>query len=65
MGLCFIRADMADFFGYVTFLVSNGSFSYGIKYIVLVPSIRFGTPWADHPNSLANDLSKFLDRSLD
>ena len=42
-------------FGYVTFLVVNGTSSFGIKYIVLVPSIRLLTTWAKRPNSLAND----------
>ena len=42
-------------FGYVTFWVLNGTSSFGIKYIVLVPSIRLLTPWAKRPNSLAND----------
>ena len=37
-------------FGYVIFLVLNGTSSFGIKYIVLVPSIRFCTPWAKRPN---------------
>ena len=37
------------------FLVSNGTSSFGIKYIVLVPSIQFRTPWDKRPNSLAND----------
>ena len=42
-------------FGYVTFLVLNGFYYFGIKYIVLVPSNRFLTPWAKRPNVLAND----------
>ena len=42
-------------FGYVTFLVLNGTSSFGIKYIVLVSSIRLLTPWDKRPNSLAND----------
>ena len=43
-------------FGYVTFLVLNGTSYFGIKYIVLVPSIRLLTPWDKRPNSLAKDL---------
>ena len=43
-------------FGYVTFLVSNGTYYFGIKYIVLVSSIRFRTPWANRPNLLASDV---------
>ena len=42
-------------FGYVTFLVLNGTSSFGMKCIVLVLSIRFLTPWAKRPNLLAND----------
>ena len=42
-------------FGYVTFLVLNDTSSFGMKYIVLVPSIRLLTPWDKRPNSLAND----------
>ena len=42
-------------FGDVTFFVANGTSSFGIKYIVLVPSIRFRTPWDKRPNSLASD----------
>ena len=55
MGFCFIRADVAYDFWICYFFISNGTSSYGIKYIVLVPSIQFGTPWAKRPNSLAND----------
>ena len=43
-------------FGYVTFLVLNGTSSFGMKYIVLVPSILLLTPWAKRPNSLAKYL---------
>ena len=43
-------------FGYVTFLVLNGTSYFGMKYIVLVPSIRLLTPWAKRPNSLATYL---------
>ena len=43
-------------FGYVTFLVLNGTSSFGMKYIVLVPSICLLTPWAKRPNSLAKYL---------
>ena len=39
----------------MSFLVLNGTSSFGIKYIVLVPSIRLLTPWDKRPNSLAND----------
>ena len=42
--------------GYVTFLVLKGTSSFGIKYMVLVPSILFLTPLAKRPNSLARDL---------
>ena len=42
-------------FGYVTFLALNGTSSLGMKYIVLVPSILFLTPWAKQPNLLAGD----------
>ena len=42
--------------GYVTFLVLNGTSSFGMKYIVLIPSIRLLTTWAKRPNSLAKDL---------
>ena len=60
MGVCFIRADVADDFWICYFLVSNVTSSFGIKYIVLVPSIQFCTPLAKRTNSLANDFSKFL-----
>ena len=43
-------------FGYVTFLVLNGTSSFGMKYIVLVPYIRLLTPWAKRPNPLAKYL---------
>ena len=43
-------------FGYVTFLVLKGTSSFGIKYMVLVPSIMLITPWDKRPNSLAKDL---------
>ena len=43
-------------FVYVTFLVLNGTSSFGMKYIVLVPSIRLLTPWDKRPNSLAKYL---------
>ena len=43
-------------FGYVTFLVLKGTSSFGVKYMVLVPSILLITPWAKQPNSLARDL---------
>ena len=36
-------------------LVLNGTSSFGMKYIVLVPSIRLLTTWAKQPNSLAKD----------
>ena len=53
-------------FGYVTFFVSNGTSSFGIKYIVLVPSIQFCTPWVKRPNSLASDFVHiFFVRSLE
>ena len=42
--------------GYVTFLVLKGTSSFGIKYIVLVPSIILLTPWDNRTNSLARDL---------
>ena len=42
--------------GYVTFLVLKGTSSFGMKYMVLVPSILLITPWAKRPNSLARDL---------
>ena len=52
-------------FGYVTFLVLNGTSSFGMKYIVLVPSIRFLTPWAKRPNSLVKYLVRIsLSRPL-
>ena len=41
--------------GYVTFLVLKGNSYFGMKYIVLVPSILFLTPWAKRQNSLARD----------
>ena len=44
------------FFGYVTFLVLNGTSSFGMKYIVLVPYIFLLNTWAKRPNSLARDL---------
>ena len=37
-------------FGYVTFWVLNGTSSFGMKYIVLVPSILLLTIWAKRPN---------------
>ena len=37
-------------FGYVTFLVLNGTSSFGMKYTALVPSIRLLTPWDKRPN---------------
>ena len=43
-------------FGYVTFLVLNGTASFGMKYIVLVPFICLLTSWAKRPNSLTTDL---------
>ena len=43
-------------FGYMNFLVLNGTYSFGMKYIVLVPSILLLTPWAKRPNPLAKDL---------
>ena len=42
--------------GYVTFLVFKGTSSFGMKYIVLVPSILLLTPWAKRPNLLVRDL---------
>ena len=51
-------------FGYVIFLVLNGTSSFGIKYIVLVPSILLLTPWAKRPNSLAKDLVRISLSSL-
>ena len=52
MGLCLVRADVAD----VNFLVLNDTSSFGMKYIVLVQSIRLLAPWAKRPNSLAKYL---------
>ena len=43
-------------FGYVTFLVLNGTSSFGMKYIVLVPYIFLLNTWVKRPNSLARDL---------
>ena len=43
-------------FGYVTFLVLNGTSYFVMKYIVLVPSILLLTPWDKWPNLLAKDL---------
>ena len=43
-------------FGYVNFLVLKGTSSFGMRYIVSVPSILVLTPWAKRPNSLARDL---------
>ena len=42
--------------GYVTFLVLKGTSSFGMKYMVLVPSILLLTTWTKRPNSLARDL---------
>ena len=42
--------------GYVTFLVLKGTSSFGMKYIVLFPSILLLTPWSKQPNSLTRDL---------
>ena len=39
-------------------MVANGTSSFGMKYIVLVPSVRFSTPWVNLPNSLASDFSQ-------
>ena len=46
---------MQTIIGYATFLVSNVTSSFGIKEILLVPSIRSFTPWAKRTNLLAND----------
>ena len=43
-------------FGYVTFLVFNGTSSFGMKYIVLVPSNILLTPWDKRTNLLARYL---------
>ena len=43
-------------FGYVTFLVFNGTSYFVMKYIVLVPSILLLTPWYKRPNLLAKYL---------
>ena len=52
-------------FGYVNFLVLNGTSYFGMKYIVLVPSIRLLSPWAKRKNYFANDLVHiFLSSSL-
>ena len=56
MGLCFARADAADYFWIGYFFVLNGTSSFGMKYIVLVPSICLLTPWYKRPDSLAKDL---------
>ena len=56
MRLCFVRLDVADNFEYVTLLVLNGTSSFGMKYIVSVPSICLLTPWAKRPNFLAKYL---------
>ena len=40
----------------MNFLVLNGTSSFGIKYIVLVPSIRLLTPWGNWPTLLAKYL---------
>ena len=42
--------------GCVTFLVLKVTSYFGMKYIVLVPSILLLTHWAKWPNSLAIDL---------
>ena len=56
MGLCFVRADAADDFWICDFLVLNGTSSFRMKYIVLVPSICLLNPWAKRPNSLDNKI---------
>ena len=43
-------------FGYVNFLVLNGTSSFGMKYIVLIPYIRLLNPGAKSSNSSAKDL---------
>ena len=40
----------------MSFLVLNGTSSFGMQYIVLVPSICLLTPWAKRPNLLAKYL---------
>ena len=47
---------LQKFLGYVTFLVLKRTSSFGMKYMVLVPSIILLTPWDKRPNSLARDL---------